>query len=49
LLDEVCNSIFALHFIRVKIVWIIDVVRESGAVGSDFAFFRVPVHMDDLM
>jgi hypothetical protein len=49
LLDEICNAIFALHFVRVKIVWIIDVVREGGAVGSDFAFLRVPVHMDDLM
>jgi hypothetical protein len=49
LLNEVCNAVFALHFIRVKIVWIIDVVWEGGAVGSDFAFLGVPVHMDDLM
>jgi hypothetical protein len=49
LLNEGCNAILALHFIRVEDIRIIDIVWEGGAVGSNFAFLRVPVHMDDLM
>jgi hypothetical protein len=39
--DPVC----AFDHVRMEVVRVIDVVREGGSVGADFAFFGVPVDM----